>query len=228
METTDVITKVEVAEEVKKTKRRTVKAIKKFPSHSIEESLKIPILIKENNGGNPWETEQLAKALNLKKGGNHFYYLTASSRDYGFTIGTRETHNVELNDLGRKYAYAQSQEDLLNAVWSAFNNIELFKKVYEYYKGNEPSDETFFRNALVSTFGVDESLHDDFLKVYHENRRFLETFVGEQTVQPMISTLTNSQTANSSSHPIVEKKIFVIMPFSEKAGTTQKDFLMKY
>lgn len=41
METTEIIT---TAEEVTKTKKRTVKAIKKFPSHSIEESLKIPIL----------------------------------------------------------------------------------------------------------------------------------------------------------------------------------------
>ena len=117
----------------------------------------------------------------MKKGGNNFYYLTASSRDYGFTNGTRETVNVELNDLGRKYVYAQSQEDLLEAVWSAFNNIEIFKKVYEYYKGNEPSDETFFRNALVSTFGIDESLHDDFLNVYRENRHFLQTFGEKQT-----------------------------------------------
>ena len=57
----------------------------------------------------------------MKKGGNNFYYLTASSRDYGFTNGTRETVNVELNDLGRKYVYAQSQEDLLEAVWCAFD-----------------------------------------------------------------------------------------------------------
>ena len=108
MSTTDIIEKTEGADEVTKTGWRTVKPIKKFPSHSIEEALKIPTLIKENNGGNPWATEQLARALNMKKGGNNFYYLTASSRDYGFTNGTRETVNVELNDLGRKYVYAQS------------------------------------------------------------------------------------------------------------------------
>ena len=122
-----------------------------------------------------------SQEIEYEKGGNNFYHLTASSRDYGFTNGTRETVNVELNDLGRKYVYAQSQEDLLEAVWSAFNNIEIFKKVYEYYKGNEPSDETFFRNALVSTFGIDESLHDDFLNVYRENRHFLQTFGEKQT-----------------------------------------------
>lgn len=224
MSTTDIIAKVEGVDEGTKTKKRTVKAIKKFPSHSIEESLKIPTLIKENNGGNPWETEQLARALNLKKGGNIFYYLTASSRDYGFTIGTRETVNVELNDLGRKYVYAQSQEDLSEAVWTAFNNIELFKKVYEYYKGNEPSDETFFRNALVSTFGVDESLHDDFLKVYRENRRFLQTFEKKQAGNVSSSISTSNQIVSSPIYQSGEKKIFVIMPFSEKTGKYSKGF----
>ena len=72
MSTTDIIAKVEGVDEGTKAKKRTVKAIKKFPSHSIEESLKIPTLIKENNGGNPWETEQLARALNLKKVGIFF------------------------------------------------------------------------------------------------------------------------------------------------------------
>lgn len=222
MSTTDIIEKTEGADEVTKTRKRTVKPIKKFPSHSIEEALKIPTLIKENNGGNPWATEQLARALNMKKGGNNFYYLTASSRDYGFTNGTRETVNVELNDLGRKYVYAQSQEDLLEAVWSAFNNIEIFKKVYEYYKGNEPSDETFFRNALVSTFGIDESLHDDFLNVYRENRHFLQTFGEKQTENIFSSVSTGSQIISSTMHQSSEKKIFVIMPFSEKTGKYSK------
>lgn len=206
------------------TKKRTVKAIKKFPSHSIQEALKIPSLIKENNGGNPWNTEQLALALNLKKGGNNFYYLTAASRDYGFTTGTRDTLNVELNDLGRKYVYAQSQEDLSYAVWTAFKNIELFKKVYEYYNGNEPSDETFFRNALVSTFGVDESLHDEFLKVYCENRRFLETFEEAKAGNLKSNALASGQVQNTSKCQTSDKKIFVIMPFSEKTGKYSKGF----
>lgn len=125
-------------------KKRTVRPIRKFPYHSIEEILKIPNMIKENNGGNPWDTQQLAIALNMKKGGNAFYYLTAASRDYGFTIGTRDTTNIQLTDLGRKLVYAQSKKEINECYVKAFFNIELFKKVFEYYKGSEPSDDTFF------------------------------------------------------------------------------------
>ena len=209
-------------EEVTQTKKRAVKPIKKFPSHSIEDALRIPTLIKENNGGNPWETNQLAKAL--KKGGNNFYYLTASSRDYGFTIGTRDTATVELNDLGRKYVYAQSQEDLSDAVWKAFNNIDLFRRVYEYYDGSEPSDETFFRNALVSTFGVDESLHDDFIKVYRDNLSFIGTFEKKQSSGTSQDVAVTRKTLSVSESLTEEKKIFVIMPFSEKTGKYSKGF----
>jgi len=74
METKEIREKEETRTVDTKTKKRTVKAIKKFPSYSIEEALKIPQLIKENNGGNPWDTEQLAKALNLKKGGNMYMH----------------------------------------------------------------------------------------------------------------------------------------------------------
>lgn len=207
-----------------KARKRNVKPIKKFPSHSIEEALKVPELIKENNGGNPWNTEQLAKALNMKKRGNNFYYLTASSRDYGFTVGTRDTNTVELNDLGRKYVYAQSEEDISSSVLKAFNNIDLFKRVYEYYGGNEPSDLTFFRNALVSTFGIDESLHDDFIKVYRRNRDFLESFQKGRFVNNLVGNINEQKSQNLQLSNTGDKKIFVIMPFSEKTGVYSKGF----
>ncbi|MGN0379726.1 MAG: nucleoside 2-deoxyribosyltransferase [Butyrivibrio sp.] len=224
METKEIMEKEETGTVDTKTKKRTVKAIKKFPSHSIEEALKIPQLIKENNGGNPWDTEQLAKALNLKRGGNIFYYLTASSRDYGFTTGTRDTKTVELNELGRKYVYAQSPEDLFDSVKKAFLNIDLFKKVYEYYKGNEPTDETFFRNALVSTFGIDETLHDDFIRVYNENRRFIDGFNSSNALAEVKDVTYEQFSQRKISVNGNEKKIFVIMPFSEKTGKYQKGF----
>ena len=80
--------------------------------------------------------------------------------------------------------------------------------MYEYYKGNEPSDETFFRNALVSTFGIDESLHDDFLNVYRENRHFLQTFGEKQTENIFSSVSTGSQIISSTMHQSSEKKNF--------------------
>ena len=204
-------------------KKRTAKPIKKFPNYTIEEALKIPSLIKSNNSGNPWDTEQLALALNVKKGGNIFYYMTAASRDYGFTSGTRDTTTVTLESLGRKYVYAQSTDEVRSSIEAAFNNIELFKQVHDYYKNGEPADDTFFRNALINTFKIDESFLDDFIRIYKENVKF--SFSSEQ---PTLSeNPTIQQSKSDKTRDISVNKIFVIMPFTEKTEYYPKGFFIE-
>ena len=201
-------------------KTRDAKPIKRFPSYTIEEALRIPNLIRSNNGGNPWDIEQLALALDLKKRSNALYYMTAASRDYGFTSGTRDTATVSLEELGRNYVYAQSSEEMAKSIRKAFDNIELFKRVYDYYKGNEPVDDTFFKNALTTTFGVDEDFHSDFIRIYKANVKYLFKSVES----------TNSETSNvqqsvaDNQYALNTDRIFVIMPFSEKTGNYRKGF----
>lgn len=59
-----------------------------FPRATFEEALKIPYAIKEIYGGNPWEPDEVRKAIGAGTGGNAYFYLTAASRDYGLTLGT--------------------------------------------------------------------------------------------------------------------------------------------
>ena len=193
-------------------KKRVSKPIRKFPYYSIEESLKIAQSIKDCNAGNPWPVDQVASAFGVKKGGNNFYYLTAASRDYGFTVGTRDAKVVELTDLGRRFVYATSESEPYNAALLAFNSIELFKKVSDYYKSNEPKEEVYFKNTLKSNFGLDECFHDDFIRIYKENKSFLSKLSGKVTGHD--STV---KTDGMLKKPIAKgNKIFVIMPFTEK------------
>lgn len=201
-------------------KKRTAKPIRKFPYHSLDQILKIPNLIKENNGGNAWNTEQLAIALGIKKGGNTFYYLTAASRDYGFTIGTRDTANVELTDLGRELVYAQSKKEIDECTKIAFFNIEVFKKVYDYYNGSEPADDTFFKNALFATFNIEECFHDDFIKIYRDNLKYISKSLPISTNL----TISNNSLEKTSISLTTKNKLFVIMPFSEKTGKYSDGF----
>ena len=90
-----------------------------FPRATLEMALKIPVAIKDLNGGNPWETEEVRKAVGSVGGGNAWFYLTAASRDYGLTSGTRDTPKIQLEDLGRDIVYAPNAEvelQLKNAV----------------------------------------------------------------------------------------------------------------
>lgn len=60
---------------------------------------KIAYAIKEHNGRNPWEPDEIWKAIGAGTGGNTYFYLTAASRDYGLTIGTSTVEKIALTDL---------------------------------------------------------------------------------------------------------------------------------
>jgi hypothetical protein len=47
-----------------------------FPRATLEKALQIPLAIKEHNGGNPWDTDEVRKAVGASKGGNAWFYLT--------------------------------------------------------------------------------------------------------------------------------------------------------
>jgi hypothetical protein len=70
-----------------------------FPRATLQKALQIPYAIKDKNGGNPWEPEEVRKAVGMGQG-NPWYYLTAASRDYGLTVGTREAEKISLEELG--------------------------------------------------------------------------------------------------------------------------------
>jgi hypothetical protein len=109
-------TETVIEEAIQKEKNKNVKEKKPkpFPSHSIKESLNISKTIKDNNAGNPWASSEISKALSMNA--TALFYLSAASRDYGFTTGTNRAKTIELTALGRKFVYASSKQDEADAV----------------------------------------------------------------------------------------------------------------
>ena len=70
-------------------KEKKAKVKWSFPRYTLEQALKLPHGLKEFHGGNPWEPEELRMAIGAPVG-NAWFYLSAASRDYGLTIGTRD------------------------------------------------------------------------------------------------------------------------------------------
>ena len=189
------------------------KKSKPFPLNSISDSLKIAKAIKDNNAGNPWASSELAKAIAINS--TSLFYLSAASRDYGFTTGTNRAKIVELTALGRKFVYASSKQDEVGAVIKAFNNIPLFKDVFEYYKGGNLPDIKYLSNTLVDKFDLPEEYHQEFISVFNANTSYMAELNStisstENQVSPRISS-----SIPLSSAPI-GKNLFVIKPFSEK------------
>ena len=62
--------------------------------------------------------------------------------DDGLTTGTSTAEKIALADLGHAIVYAPNPEDEKRLKIKAFLNVDIFKRVLEYYKGsNLPEDE---------------------------------------------------------------------------------------
>jgi hypothetical protein len=215
------------------TEKKPAKARAKwlFPRATLEQALKVPMALKENNGGNPWETDEVRKAVGTVGGGNAWFYLTTASRDYGLTSGTRDTPKIHLEELGRNIVYAPNPEVELNLKKQAFFRIEVFKKVIEYYKGSNLPDMKYLGNTLTKEFGLDPETHDEFAKIFRENCAYLGIESGvastisagkedeAEAAPPGPSTVTLSEGIKGSA-----LTAFVILPFVERDPKHPKGF----
>lgn len=201
------------------------KAKRTFPQFTIEECRKIADAIKQFNAGNPWAPKDTASALKMGMT-NKFFYLTAGSRDYNLTIGTRDTDKIELSDLGRKLVYPKSPQEESEAIQEAFRNVDLFKNVFDYYQGENLPDIQYLKNTLKTEFGVDEQYQDDFYDIYQKNLSYLKSkgeLPSAPAKSPEAKTVGSSIILGESSN--AGKLIaFVAMPFSEKTSAYPKGY----
>src|SRR5205809_6035304 len=153
-------------------------ARRKFPATTLEEALRVPMAIKQYNAGNAWTPKEVANALGVSFSTDKFYYVTASSRDYGLTAGSRDTAEIALTDLGRALVYPTSAEEEATAIRTALFNVEVFKSVFEYYKGQELPDIKYLSNTLETQFKLPRDLHSAFYNFYTANCLFLKKTPG--------------------------------------------------
>jgi hypothetical protein len=208
-----------------------------FPRRTLEIALRVPRALKDKNGGNPWPSDQVAKALGIGAKGGNFYYISAASRDYGLTIGSRETAEIALTELGRRAVYPESDDARQQAYMDAFLSVELFRKVLEHYGGNNLPDEPFLTNTLQQTFGLDPEVKDEFIDMFTKNCRFLgigaQFTIGTRPVARtggIVAAAAVGGDGGSITVATPEKDsgdaptLFVIMPFTERDDRHETGF----
>lgn len=194
-----------------------------FPSVTLERALLVPLKIKELNGGNPWASSEVATALNMGARGPDFYYLTAASRDYGLTVGTRDTAKIELTALGREVVYAPTPEVEREKKVEAFMRIELFSKVLRHYKGSNLPEMKYLGNTLQRDFSLDPKHHDEFSQLFRENCKYLGITSGDAPEEGEGETRPPTVVVGEPARK-TGLKAFVIMPFVEKTSDRPKGF----
>jgi len=72
-----------VAKKSTKKAEKTMPPKRPYPRLPLEQAIRIPLALKEKNGGNAWPPSDLATAIGLSPKTNDFFYLAAASRDFG-------------------------------------------------------------------------------------------------------------------------------------------------
>src|SRR5579862_8996565 len=130
------------------------KTRRSYPIVSLEDALKIAVAIKTKNSGNPLESVLVATACGIAHKTSKFFYHSSAARDYGLTVGTRETPTIELTELGRAIVYADSAEVQREKEIEAFFKVEKFKQVYDHYNGSDLPEEQYVSNTLENKFQI--------------------------------------------------------------------------
>jgi hypothetical protein len=199
-----------------------------FPQRTLEDCFKLAHALREHNGGNSWSPQHLAESIGQSASSSGFFYLTAASRDYGLTIGTRDASKIELSTLGRELVYPKASGDEFKALMAAFRNIELFAKVYDYYTGGNLPEVQYLKNTLKTEWGVDETYQDDFYDLFQKNLAYLKS----KGDLPAVSSGAAGTTTKAGGTSILLGEsakagnlvAFIAMPFSEKTTAYKQGY----
>ena len=193
-----------------------------IPVNTLEDALAIPQALKEYNGSNPWAPADLAKVLNVGAKANKFYYLSASSRDYGLTEGTSRSAEICLTNLANEFLFAPNPAEEHLTLEKAFFKVDLFQKVYSYYSGGDLPERKYLGNTLQGTFGLEPEFHEDFYNLYQANLDFINKFSksSERQIEVVDPAKRDHLVVTGSPQKSVGELTvaFVAMPFSEKTG----------
>ena len=148
-----------------------------FPKNTLEEAIGVAQAIEEKYAGNPVKPDQLLKPLGFNKVADwRMQNLLRSAYLYGLTSGAGTKTTISLDQLGTDIVAPKGPEQRREALFKAFLNVDLFRRVYDYYKEKRIPEEEFFANTLVREFDVPRERVATFISVFTANAQFLKAF----------------------------------------------------
>ncbi len=198
-----------------------------YPIHTVIDALRVAQAIRDFNGGNPWQPTEVAKALGLGMSAK-FFYLTAASRDYGLTEGTRDSAAISIAELGTDILYASNADFEHAKKVESFRRIPIFDKVLEHYKGANLPEMKYLGNTLEREFRLAPRYHEEFSTIFRENCTELGIIDGsvdygtvDAPTGERPSTVVLGAPKGASGGTL---KAFIIMPFVERNPNRPKGF----
>lgn len=200
----------------------------KFPRRNLEESLRIPKAILEQNAGEECEKKKAAEFANLVLSGPTNVEIS-SARKFGL-LEFPKTGYVKPTPLARRILRPQGELDRLSGLREAVLAAPVISGLYKKYRGENLPDEKFLRNTATESFGVPNDKVNELVAVFRDSLRFAEllnelpggTFrVLEPTAAAGAAALDAKEFKELSKQAGVEPtdECFVMMPFAEPLGS---------
>lgn len=158
-----------------------------FPKNTLEDSIKIAQAIEEKNAGKPLDAATLAKYVNFRKPNDwRFLDLLRSANQYGLVAGSGAAATVSLEKTGTDIVAPSSASQRQEALATAFENVELFKRVAEHYAGKTIPEDEYFANTLSRDFAVSRDRLEHFISVFTKNLQYLKAFAVSPAGKPIL------------------------------------------
>jgi len=200
-----------------------------FPKNTLEDSIRVAKAIEEKNAGNPMHASVLSKATGFKKPNDwRFLDLVRSANQYGLVSGAGAAATVSMEKTGQDIVAPGSPSQRQAALLAAFNNVQDFKAVAEFYGGKKIPEDEFFINTLTRQFGIPRDRVDTFAEIFIANLSFLKAFDVKKGDEPLSGEAQTPRVAEANEQPPSQRTVskeprirefldtcFVMMPFGD-------------
>jgi hypothetical protein len=147
-------------------------SVAKFPRHSVEQALRIPERILQQNAGNPATPNEAVVFSGGMKLTGPWRVEISSAKKYGFL--RLEGSHLHVEDRARKALVPQNEKDRRDALRAAILSAPDISEVYKFYRGEALPDQQFLYNALVERFDIPADKVTEFLDIFLKSMRSAE------------------------------------------------------
>lgn len=136
----------------------------KYPRHAVEQALRIPRAILDQNAGKSSSESEAAAFVGVRASGE-FALEISSCLKYGL-LERPEPGKIQPSERARRILRPQSPEDELVGYREAVLAAPGIAEVYGHYRGENLPDDAFLRNTLIDTYGLPSEKVEEFKAVF--------------------------------------------------------------
>jgi len=199
----------------------------RYPRHSLEDALKIPKEILDQNAGKVCTDKVAGSFFNINNVRGLFAVEIGSGIKFGL-IERPAKGKLALTELARQILRPKKPSDELDGLRKAVLKAPDVSDIYNHYRGENLPDSKFFNNTLIDTFSIPEQKINEFKGIFLSTLKKAKLLEERNGKQRVIDFSKGDETAVESGARL--KKIgkdvvvdpndtcFVMMPFAAPHG----------